>query len=83
MSHAKSGKSASFGELAMAASKVKLPDVETLSLKSPKEYTHIGASHAIVDMQDMLTGKALYGYDVQVDGMLCASITRPPARVWQ
>ena len=78
VSHAKSGKSASFGELAMAASKVKLPDVETLSLKSPKEYTHIGASHAIVDMQDMLTGKAQYGYDVQVDGMLCASITRPP-----
>ena len=78
VSHAKSGKSASFGELAMAASKVKLPDVETLLLKSPKEYTHIGASHAIVDMQDMLTGKAQYGYDVQVDGMLCASITRPP-----
>ena len=78
VSHAKSGKSASFGELAMAASKVKLPDVETLSLKSPKEYTHIGASHTIVDMQDMLTGKAQYGYDVQVDGMLCASITRPP-----
>lgn len=78
VNHAKSGKSASFGELAMAASKVKLPDVETLPLKSPKEYTHIGASHAIVDMQDMLTGKAQYGYDVQVDGMLCASITRPP-----
>ncbi len=78
VTHSKTGKSASFGELAMAASKIALPDIETLTLKSPSEYTHIGASHTIVDMADMLSGKARYGYDVQVDGMLCASITRPP-----
>lgn len=78
VSHSKTGKSASFGELAVAASKLTLPDVETLRLKSPDEYTHIGASHTIVDMSDMLSGKAVYGYDVQIDGMLHASITRPP-----
>ncbi|BAJ02795.1 xanthine dehydrogenase family protein molybdopterin-binding subunit [Shewanella violacea] len=78
VTHALSGKSASFGELALAASRLALPNAESLTLKSPKDYTHIGASHAIVDMQDMLTGKAQYGYDVQVEGMLCASITRPP-----
>ncbi|WP_076408947.1 xanthine dehydrogenase family protein molybdopterin-binding subunit [Shewanella sp. UCD-KL12] len=78
VSHVKSGRSASFGELALAASKVTMPDIETLTLKSPSEFTHIGASHTIVDMADILAGTATYGYDVQVDGMLCASITRPP-----
>lgn len=76
--HTPSGRSLSFGELAMAAAKLPLPEVSSLVLKSPKAFTHIGQSHTIVDLDDMLTGKAEYGYDVRLEGMLYASIARPP-----
>ena len=75
--HSSSGRSLTFGELAMAASTLPLPDPATLTLKSPKAFTHIGKSHKIVDMDDILSGKAQYGYDVRLEGMLYASISRP------
>ncbi|WP_028773039.1 xanthine dehydrogenase family protein molybdopterin-binding subunit [Shewanella waksmanii] len=76
--HVSSGKQARFGDLAHAASQLPLPDVSTLTLKPAKDYTHIGASHRIVDMQDMLNGQAQYGHDITLDNMLHASIVHPP-----
>ncbi|GIU42847.1 xanthine dehydrogenase family protein molybdopterin-binding subunit [Shewanella algidipiscicola] len=76
--HSVSGRRLSFGELALAAAALPLPDPASLTLKSAGQYTHIGKSHGIVDMEDILTGQAEFGYDVQLDGMLYASITRPP-----
>ncbi|MFS1525434.1 molybdopterin cofactor-binding domain-containing protein [Microbulbifer sp. 2304DJ12-6] len=76
--HDKSQRKLSYGELALAASKLALPDKESVKLKKNSEFKHIGQSRTIVDMDDMLSGKAKYGYDVQLDGMLYASITRPP-----
>ncbi len=78
--HTQSGEMMSFGELARAASQVPLPKVDTLILKSPNDFTHIGKSHKIVDMQAILTGEAKYGYDITLEGMRYASIIRPP--VW-
>ncbi|MCG9696410.1 molybdopterin cofactor-binding domain-containing protein [Shewanella sp. Isolate11] len=78
VTHIASGRSVSFGELALAASKLPLPEPSSLSFKSASEYTQIGKSRTIVDMEDMLSGKAEYGFDVRLDGMLYASITRPP-----
>ncbi|MCL1091708.1 molybdopterin-dependent oxidoreductase [Shewanella profunda] len=76
--HAKSGRSASFGELALAASEQPVPALESLKLKDVKDFKQIGASRQIVDMDAMLTGSAIYGYDIKLDGMLYASIMRPP-----
>ncbi|WP_198780380.1 xanthine dehydrogenase family protein molybdopterin-binding subunit [Shewanella putrefaciens] len=76
--HAKSGRSAKFGELALAASEQPVPAVESLTFKEVKDFKQIGASRQIVDMDAMLSGKAVYGYDIQVDNMLYASIMRPP-----
>lgn len=76
--HAKSGRSARFGELALDAATLPLPATDSLRLKAVKDFKQIGASRQIVDMQAMLTGKAVYGYDIQVDNMLYASILRPP-----
>ncbi|MDP5208225.1 xanthine dehydrogenase family protein molybdopterin-binding subunit [Microbulbifer sp. 2205BS26-8] len=76
--HAKTDRSFSFGELAIAASKLPMPEADTVRLKESKEFKHIGKSHRIVDMEKMLSGEANYGYDIQLDGMLYASITRPP-----
>jgi isoquinoline 1-oxidoreductase beta subunit len=76
--HIPSGKVISFGELALAASQLALPKVDTLVLKSPKDFTHIGKPHKIVDMQAMLKGEAKYGYDIKREGMRYASIVHPP-----
>ncbi|PKH59285.1 xanthine dehydrogenase family protein molybdopterin-binding subunit [Shewanella sp. Choline-02u-19] len=76
--HINSGRKLSYGELAIAASKLSMPAEDAVTLKDSKDFKHIGKSHTIVDMQDMLVGKAKYGYDVQMEGMLYASITRPP-----
>ncbi|MDH0448132.1 molybdopterin cofactor-binding domain-containing protein [Shewanella sp. GD04112] len=76
--HAKSGRAARFGELALDAAGLPLPAADSLRLKAVKDFKQIGASRQIVDMQAMLTGKAVYGYDIQVDNMLYASIMRPP-----
>lgn len=76
--HAKSGRSAKFGELALAASEQPVPAVESLTFKEVKDFKQIGTSRQIVDMDAMLSGKAVYGYDIQVDNMLYASIMRPP-----
>ena len=76
--HVESGKTASYGDLALLASSLAMPEVDSLVLKSADEFTHIGQSHTIVDMDDILTGSAVYGYDIRQDGMVYASITRPP-----
>lgn len=76
--HAKTGRSAKFGELALAASEQPVPAVESLTFKEVKDFKQIGASRQIVDMDAMLSGSAIYGYDIKLDGMLYASIMRPP-----
>ncbi|MCL1144021.1 xanthine dehydrogenase family protein molybdopterin-binding subunit [Shewanella gaetbuli] len=76
--HKHSDKKLSFGELAVEASKLPTPKVESLTLKSANEFNLIGKSKTIVDMQSMLDGKAKYGYDINIDGMVYASIARPP-----
>lgn len=76
--HKGSSKSLSFGELALDAAKQTVPELESLTLKPASEFTHIGQSKTIVDMQAMLDGKAIYGYDIKLDGMVYASISRPP-----
>ncbi|WNZ58348.1 molybdopterin-dependent oxidoreductase [Microbulbifer sp. MKSA007] len=76
--HVKSGRSFSYGELAVAAAKLPIPELNHVKLKENKDFKHIGKSHKIVDMDNMLSGRARYGYDIQIDGMLYASIARPP-----
>lgn len=55
-----------------------LPIPETPTLKSPKEYKIIGKSIKDVDTEAIVTGKPIYGSDIQIDGMLYANIIKPP-----
>ncbi|WP_445945418.1 molybdopterin cofactor-binding domain-containing protein [Shewanella sp.] len=72
------GKSLSYGELAIAASALALPEPDSVRLKPASEFTHIGKSRTIVDMDAMIEGKAVYGYDIRMNGLMHASIMRPP-----
>jgi isoquinoline 1-oxidoreductase beta subunit len=75
--HKASGKSAAYGELAEAASKLTAPT--EVKLKSEKDFKLIGQSVRNVDNKNIATGKPLFGLDFYKEGMLFALIQRPKA----
>ena len=76
--HKASGKKLGYGELATAASKLEVPKKEELKLKPRAEWRYIGKPAAGYDLKDFCTGKAHYGQDTRMDGMLYASVLHPP-----
>lgn len=78
VTHADSGKSLTFGALAEAAQQLELPDQESLPLKEFSEYTLVGKDTPIIDLADFVTGSAIFGADVDLQGMRIAVIRRTP-----
>src|SRR6266403_1593083 len=76
--HKASGKKLGYGELAAAAAKLEVPKKEDLKLKPRSEWRYIGKDTKSYDLKDMCTGKAGYGQDTRMEGMLYASVARPP-----
>jgi isoquinoline 1-oxidoreductase subunit beta len=76
--HAASGKSASYGEFADRAARLTPPPLDKVQLKDPKDYRIIGKSHGGVDNRAIVTGKPIFGIDVQLPGMLHAVIHKCP-----
>jgi len=76
--HKPSGKKLGYGELAAAASKLEVPKKEDVKLKARSEWRYIGKGTASYDLKDMCTGKAAYGQDTRMVGMLYASVAHPP-----
>src|SRR5256886_13398314 len=65
-----------YGHLAVAAAKLTPP--EHVQLKDPKNFTLIGKPIKRLDTSVKLNGKAEFGIDVKLPGMLNAVIARPP-----
>ena len=77
--HAKSGKSLGYGALAKAASDLPVPAPETVKLKEPADFRYIGKGNVgLYDGFDITTGRAIYGMDHKLDGMLHAVVARCP-----
>jgi isoquinoline 1-oxidoreductase beta subunit len=76
--HKASGKNLGYGELAAAAAKLPVPKKEELQLKKRSEWEYIGKPASSYDLKDMVSGKATYGQDLHMDGMLYASVAHPP-----
>lgn len=74
----RTGEKLPFGELAEAASKVDPPSPAKVSLKDSDEFAIIGRSTNTIDEREIVTGKATYGLDVKVPGMLYAALERCP-----
>jgi len=76
--HQASGRKLGYGELAAAAAKLDVPKKESVKLKPRSEWRYIGKGAASYDLKDMCTGKAGYGQDARMEGMLYASVAHPP-----
>jgi isoquinoline 1-oxidoreductase beta subunit len=69
-------KSATFGQLAEAAALETPP--EEVALKSPDEFKLIGTSVMRLDNEVKVTGKAIFGQDIEVPGMVVGAIRHAP-----
>lgn len=77
--HAITGRRLSYGELVVKAATLRLPDPQTLVLKSRQELSLLGKRIGGVDNLAIVTGTLRYGYDLNFPGMLYAVFVRCPA----
>jgi len=70
------GRKASFGQLAAAAQKRTPP--AAVRLKDPKDWTILGKPTRRLDAADKAAGRAEFGLDVQLPGLLTALVARAP-----
>jgi isoquinoline 1-oxidoreductase beta subunit len=78
VTHTPSGRQIFYSDLVTLAASQAVPKKEDLTFKSPAEYRYIGKALPIVDQHDICTGKAVFGIDAKMPGMVYASIERSP-----
>src|ERR1700726_3159919 len=76
--HRSTNRKADYGELASVAAKFPVPPKEEVKLKPKSAWRYIGKGSVSYDLEALVTGKAIYGMDARMDGMVYASIERPP-----
>jgi isoquinoline 1-oxidoreductase beta subunit len=74
--HAATGKRASFGELAMDAAQLPVP--QNAAVKDLEQFTLLGESQKRLDIPAKVDGSAMFGLDVRLPGMLYAAIAQSP-----
>ncbi len=78
VTHAASGRSARYGQLAGAAARLPAPDLKAITLKNPRRCTVAGQPLKRLDTGDKLDGSKRYAIDVRLPGMLSAAIKACP-----
>ncbi|WP_298505914.1 molybdopterin cofactor-binding domain-containing protein [uncultured Maribacter sp.] len=71
------GETLGYGDVVKEAALLEVP--ENIELKEPKDFTIIGTDATNVDIDKIVTGQPLFGLDYKEDGMVYASVLRPPA----
>ena len=77
--HAKSGRRLTYGDIAAFAEvPAKAPDIKPEQLKKAADFQLIGKDVLRVELPGKVNGRATYGIDVQVPGMLYGTVLRAP-----
>lgn len=71
------GEKLGYGDVVLDAAKLEIP--KDVKLKEPAAFKIIGKDVQNVDIDEIITGKPLFGIDYKEEGMLYASVVRPPA----
>ena len=77
VTHKKSSRKSTYGELCLEAAKLKVP--QDAPLKKEADFRYIGKPMARLDTPAKVKGTAVYGLDVSVPDMHYAVFARPPA----
>ncbi len=67
-----------YAELLPIAMKMEVPKEHELRYKTPDQYKLIGKKVPMLDEHDIVMGKAIFGMDAKMPGMLYAMVERPP-----
>jgi isoquinoline 1-oxidoreductase subunit beta len=78
ITHKPTGRTASYGSVAVAAGKLTPPLAASVTLKDPKDWKLAGKRLARLDTVDKTTGAQIYGMDLKLPGMLNAAIKDCP-----
>jgi len=78
VTHASSGRKASYGELVAKAKTLPVPPANSVPLKDPKDFKLLGTRVGNYQNPDIVTGKPLFGIDQKVPGMLHAVYQKCP-----
>ncbi|MGC4026080.1 MAG: molybdopterin-dependent oxidoreductase [Mesorhizobium sp.] len=74
--HAGSGRSVSYGEVALDAARIAPP--KSVTLRDKKDWKLLGKTQPRVDMHDKVTGAPIFGIDVRLPDMLYATVLISP-----
>ncbi len=78
ITHKPTGRTVSYGSVAIAAGKLAPPPAASVTLKDPKDWKLAGKRLARLDTVDKTTGAQIYGMDLKLPGMLNAAIKDCP-----
>ncbi len=77
--HVPTGRKLGFGDVALAAAALPVPSRASLKFKKPAQFRYIGKSTTpLIDGSDIVRGRATFGIDIRLDGMVYAVVARPP-----
>ena len=77
--HRASKRSLTYGQLVAKAASLAVPEAAAVKLKDPKDYKLLGSRISGVDNPAIVTGKPLFGIDVNLPGMRYAVFEKCPA----
>ena len=80
ITHAATGRTVRYGEVAARAAALEHPNPETITIKSAHEFSLMGTERRNLDVPPKVTGEAVYAIDVKVPGTLHACARACP--VW-
>jgi len=78
ITHAKSGRTTSYGKIADRAARTPHPNPEKITIKPPDQWTLMGTERKNLDVPDKVAGKIVYGIDIRLPGMKWAAVKACP-----
>ncbi len=78
ITHARSGRTVTYGHVAHRAAQTPHPHPETITIKPPDQWTLMGTEQKNLDVPLKVTGQTVYGIDVRVPGMKWAAVKACP-----
>jgi isoquinoline 1-oxidoreductase beta subunit len=78
ITHARTGRTTRYGQIAHLAAQTPHPHPESITIKPPDQWTLMGTEQKNLDVPLKVTGQLVYGIDVRLPGMKWAAVKSCP-----